>query len=81
MSKRLQVIVSDEEYEALKEASDEAGQTLSEWIRGALRTVRRQRSTTRTDRKLAAVRAAVRNEFPTGDMEVMLAEIESGYLG
>jgi hypothetical protein len=38
----------------------------------------RQRSSNETDRKLAAIRAAVQNRFPTGDIETMLAEIESG---
>ena len=32
-------------------------------------------------RKLAAVRAAVGHEFPTADIDAMLEEIESGYLG
>ena len=35
----------------------------------------------RNDRKLDAVRAAARHEFPTADVDAMLAEIERGYLG
>jgi hypothetical protein len=30
-------------------------------------------------KKLEAVRAATRHNFPSGDIESMLAEIESGY--
>lgn len=33
----------------------------------------------RIDRKLAAIRAAARHEFPTADIDRMLNEIESGY--
>jgi hypothetical protein len=32
-----------------------------------------------TERKLAAVQAAVRHEYPTADIGQLLAEIESGY--
>ena len=32
-------------------------------------------------KKLEAIRAAAKHEFPTGDIEDMLAEIEQGYLG
>jgi hypothetical protein len=36
---------------------------------------------TDTGKKLEVVRAAVRHEFPSGDIQQMLAEIERGYLG
>jgi hypothetical protein len=32
------------------------------------------------EKKPAAIRAAAKHEFPTGDIETMLAEIEQGYL-
>ncbi len=31
-------------------------------------------------KKLEIIRAAARQEYPTGDIETMLAEIEQGYL-
>jgi hypothetical protein len=34
-----------------------------------------------TARKLEAVRAAVTHEYPTADIDTMLAEIERGYSG
>ena len=40
MSTRLQVIVSDEEMTALRQASRRAGLTVSEWARQALRRAR-----------------------------------------
>jgi hypothetical protein len=33
------------------------------------------------ERKLEAIRAAAQFEFPTGHIDVMLEEIEQGYLG
>jgi hypothetical protein len=33
------------------------------------------------ERKLEAIRAAAQFEFPTADIDVMLEEIEQGYLG
>ena len=80
MSKRLQVILSDEEYEELRLVSSTAGVTVSEWVRQALRKMRRDRSLLPTDGKIEAVRSAAQHEFPTGDIDTMIDEIESGYL-
>lgn len=52
--------------------------TLAEWIRQAIRTVRRQKSRVPPERKLALVRAAMKHSFPTADIDQMLAEIEKG---
>ena len=80
MSKRLQVILSDAEYEELKQVSSAAGVTVSEWVRQALRKMRRDRSLLAADAKLEAVRAAAQHSLPTSDIDTMLGEIESGYL-
>jgi hypothetical protein len=80
MSKRLQVILSDEEYEELRVVSSSAGVTVSEWVRHALRKMRRDRSLLEADEKIDAVRAAAKHEFPIGDIDTMLTEIESGYV-
>jgi len=80
MSKRLQVILSEEEYEELRLVSSAAGVTVSEWVRTAIRKMRRDRSLLASEAKIDAVRQAVRHEFPTGDIDEMLAEIEKGYL-
>ncbi len=79
MSKRLQVILSDKEYEELSSVSASEGVTVSEWVRGALRKMNRDRSLLGVDGKLDAVRAAVHHQYPSGDIETMLAEIEAGY--
>jgi hypothetical protein len=80
MSKRLQVILSDDEYEELRLVSSSAGVTVSEWVRQALRRVRRDQSLLETDGKIEAVRSAAKHEFPTADIDTMLGEIEDGYL-
>ena len=54
--------------------------TVSEWVRHALRVMRRREPDPDPDRKLAAVRAAARHAFPTADIDTMLREIETGYL-
>jgi hypothetical protein len=79
MSRRLQVIVDEEECEAIQNAARARGMTISEWVRQTLRTARRQESTGDVERKLAALRRASRFAFPTADIGQMLAEIESGY--
>jgi hypothetical protein len=79
MSKRLQVILSDEEYEELRLVSLAEGVTVSEWVRGALRKMRRSRSLLEAQGKLDAVRAAARHGYPSGDIETILSEIEAGY--
>jgi len=79
MSKRLQVLLGDREYEELREIARSEGLTVSEWVRQVIRRERRERPSGDRARKLAAVRAAARHEFPTADIEDMLAQIERGY--
>lgn len=79
MSIRLQVVLSEEEMNAVREDARRHGLTVSEWVRRALRNTRRESSSGEPARKLAAVRAAARHSFPTADIGQMLAEIEHGY--
>jgi hypothetical protein len=53
--------------------------SIAEWVRQALTHARRQEPLGDVEKKLAAVRAAVRHEFPAPDIETMLEEIEQGY--
>jgi SOS response regulatory protein OraA/RecX len=80
MSKRLQVILDEEEMSAIQEIAKQHRTTVAEWVRQALRAARRQEPRMETEKKLKAIRAAVRHQFPAGDIQQMLAEIESGYL-
>jgi hypothetical protein len=81
MSKRLQVLLDEAEYRDLRRLARAEKITVAEWVRQALRLARRRQPTGKTDRKLAAIRAAVEHGFPTADIEQVLADIERGYLG
>jgi len=79
MSKRLQVLLDETEFRDLREAASRQGVPVSEWVRQALREARRREPRGDLDSKLRAVRAATRHEFPTADIDRLLAEIELGY--
>lgn len=79
MSIRLQVVMDEAEVRDYRRLAARAGMTLSEWVRQGLRRAGREEPSGRLDRKRAAVRAAARHEFPTADIDRMLAEIESGH--
>lgn len=80
MAKRLQVILQDLEYREVQRAARARQMSIAEWVRQALAHARRREPLGDVEKKLAAIRAAVKHEFPTGDIETMLAEIEQGYL-
>ena len=50
------------------------GLTLSEWVRQKLCLAAREAPSGSVDRKLAAIRAAARHDFPTADIDQMLRE-------
>lgn len=80
MSKRLQVILGDDEWAALEEVARRHDLTISEWVRRALREARgRETTTDDVGTKLEIIRAGARHSFPTADIDQMLREIESGY--
>jgi hypothetical protein len=81
MPKRLQVILHDSDYREIQQIARSRHMSTAEWVRQALEAARRREPANSVEKKLAAVRAVVRHEFPTGDIETMLAEIESGYRG
>lgn len=80
MSKRLQVLLDEEELREIQRQARRQRLTVAEWVRQALRAARRRQPKVDTARKLEIVRAAYRHEFPAGTIEEMLAEIERGYL-
>ena len=79
MAKRLQVILRDPEYREIRRMARSRHMSIAEWVRQALELARRREPTTDVGKKLEAIRAAVRYDFPSGDIADMLAEIESGY--
>jgi hypothetical protein len=81
MAKRLQVILQDPDYREIQRAARARRMSIAEWVRQALAHARRQEPLGDVEKKLAAVRAAVKHEFPVAtDIETILAEIERGYL-
>jgi hypothetical protein len=80
MAKRLQVILQDPDYREIQRAARSRHMSIAEWVRQALTQARRREPLGDVEKKLAAVRAAAKHEFPTADIDTMLAEIEQGYL-
>ena len=79
MAKRLQVILQDPEYREIQRAARARHMSIAEWVRQALESVRRKEPTESVNKKLEAIREAVKHEFPVADIDRMLSEIEQGY--
>ena len=79
MAKRLQVIIQDPEYREIQQIARSRHMSIAEWVRQALQLARRCEPLGDVGKKLAVIRAAVRHDYPSGDIDGMLAEIESGY--
>jgi hypothetical protein len=79
MSKRLQVLLKDPEYREIQRAARSRNMSVAEWVRQALSLVRRSEPSGNLTKKLEAIRTAARHEYPTADIDRMLAEIERGY--
>ena len=79
MSKRLQVILDDEQMAAVKELAKARHQTVAEFVRDALALAQQQQPRSSAAAKLQAIRVAADHSFPTGDIDQMLSEIEAGY--
>lgn len=79
MSKRLQVILRDPEYREIQKVARSRHMSIAEWVRQALAMARRREPSADAGKKLDIVRAAARHDFPTGEIDAMLADIESDY--
>lgn len=79
MAKRLQVILQDPEYREIQRMARSRHMSLAEWVRQALDLARRKEPVGDIGKKLQAVRAAARHDYPVGDIDSMLDEIERGY--
>jgi hypothetical protein len=79
MSKRLQVLLEEDESREIREAAAREGIPVSEWVRRALREARRREPRSDLDEKVRAIRTAARYDFPTADIHEMLEQIEGGY--
>jgi len=79
MAKRLQVILQDPEYREIQRAARLRHMSIAEWVRQALELARRSEPGGTVAKKLGVIRAAARLDYPTSDIDRMLAEIETGY--
>jgi predicted phage gp36 major capsid-like protein len=79
MTRRLQVLLGDEELAEIQELARRRHQTTAAWVREALRVARDTTSYPETGRKLRAVREAASLAYPAGEIDEMLDEIERGY--
>lgn len=73
------MILEDVELVEIQRAARRERLTTAEWVRQALRAARRGVPQAESKKKLEVVRAAVRHQFPTADIDQMLREIEQGY--
>lgn len=73
----MQIIMDDYELEQLKKAAFQEKQTLSEWVRGALR--QRLKKSKKSRRKLNGIAESFRElNLPAPEIDQMLKEIEMG---
>ncbi len=79
MSKRLQVLLPEQEMDEIQRLARRERVTVGEWVRRALRQARSDRPLIEPQSKLKAVRKAAEYSFPTAEMDQMLAKIERGY--
>ena len=80
MSKRLQVLLADDEMSDIRILAQRERLTVGEWVRRTLREARAQKSVKDPAFKLEAIRRAAEYNFPEVDIDQMLREIEQGYL-
>lgn len=80
MTKRLQVLMNDEELRSIQRLARAERVTTAEWVRQRLREAQEARARPDIATKLAAIHRASQFRAPAPDVEQMLAEIERGYL-
>ena len=80
MSKRLQVLLPDEEMQQIQEAASAEQISVGELVRRSLKEDRAGVPARSVEEKLRALRRLSQLDLPTCDIEQMNAEIEQGYL-
>ncbi len=80
MSKRLQVLLEEDELASVQAAARVRNMTTADWVRFSLRASLENDRLAEPAVKLEALAIASRHAFPTADIDQMLAEIETGYV-
>jgi hypothetical protein len=79
MSKRLQVVLSDDEYDAVADAAQRQRKPVAHIVRDSLRrTLAEEKAAMDPQARIAAVLRFARFSGPTGDIDQILEEIERG---
>ena len=73
------MILQDPDYREVQRMARSRHMSLAEWVRQALVLARRREPLGDTGKKLEVIRAAAQHDYPTSDIDTMLAEIERGY--
>lgn len=76
MSKRLQIILPDDEYQAVAQAARRQGKPVARVVRESIRRMLSEEG--EIEQRIAAVLNFARSAGPTGDIDQILAEIERG---
>lgn len=80
MTKRLQVLLKDDELAEIRLAAQRQRLTVAEWVRSALRQARTTDARRPAADKLRVIRAGAQHAYPTGSIDEILTEIEQGYV-
>ncbi len=78
MSKRLQVMMPDDEYRAVADIARRQGKPVSRIVRDSLRRTVAEDLQVAPEQRIAAVLRFARFAGPTGDIDQLLSEIERG---
>jgi hypothetical protein len=78
MSKRLQVVMPDDEYRAIEDAARREGKPVARVVRETLVRGLADRAEPDPEERIAAVLRFARFAGPTGDIETILSDIERG---
>lgn len=78
MSKRVQIVMPDDEYRAIARAAKRAGKPVAQLVRESLRRTLAQDVERAPEDRIAAVLRFAKFEGPTGNVDSILAEIERG---
>ncbi len=79
MSKRLQVLFPDDEYNTLRKHAKNSRLSLGEWVRSALRRVTDDQSSKSIEQKLRVLGQSSQLEAPITDPPQLKSEILRGY--
>lgn len=72
------MILKDPEYREIQWMARARRMSIAEWVRQALALAQRREPASGVRKKFGVIRAAVRHDYPSGDIDTMLAAIESG---